>query len=81
MKCPECGCDKVNIQIVESEKVTKQSGIGLGGHAHNAVRGAMALGTLGMSNLFIKKAKGTEKTKTKNIKVAVCQGCGHSWEL
>lgn len=81
MKCPECGSKSVNVQIVETGKESKQSGVGLGGHAHNAVRATMAIGTLGMSNLFIKKAKGTEKTKTKTAKIAICQECGHSWEI
>lgn len=81
MKCPKCKSDNVTIQMVEQGKKSKQSGIGLGGHAHNAVRGAMAFGTLGLSNLVIKKAKGTEKTKTINVKIAICQECGHSWQV
>lgn len=32
-----------------------------------------------MSNLVWKKSKGTEKTRFKNQKVALCQSCGHDW--
>lgn len=83
--CPKCKGHNVNVQMVEvgSSTKTKKSGVGLGGHAHNAMRGVMAVGTAGMSNLVIKKATGTEKgkTKTKNEKYCICQNCGNSWKI
>lgn len=48
---------------------------------NNAARGVTAVATLGMSNLFWKKSKGSEKTKFKNEKVCLCQNCGNSWEI
>ena len=81
MKCPKCKGENVTISFMEESSKTKKTGIGLGGHLHNTVRGVAAIGTLGMSNLVIKKATGEEKTKTKNVKMAVCQDCGHSWKV
>ena len=84
MKCPKCKSNNVVVQLVEvgSSTKTKKSGVGLGGHTHNAVRGVMAVGTLGMSNLVIKKATGTEKSKgkTKTKPFCVCQNCGNTWK-
>lgn len=84
MQCPKCKGYNVNVQIVEvgSKSKTKKSGVGLGGHAHNAVRGVMAIGTLGASNLVVKKATGEAKTntKTKNKTMCICQNCGHTWK-
>ena len=81
MKCPKCKSTNVSIQMMEVGSKTKKTGVGLGGHAHNAGRAIMAVSTLGMSNLVIKKAKGEEKSKTKNQKVCICQECGHSWKI
>ena len=81
MKCPKCKSENVSIQFVEVGSKTKKTGIGAGGKIHNANRTAMAIMTGGASNLFIKKAKGEEKSKTKNQKVCICQECGHSWKI
>ena len=84
LMCPKCKSHNVNVQLIEvgSTTKTKKSGVGLGGHAHNAMRGVAAVGTLGMSNLVIKKATGTEKStgKTKNKPFCVCQNCGNTWK-
>ncbi len=84
LMCPKCKSHNVNVQMVEvgSTTKTKKSGVGLGGHAHNAMRTGAAMVTLGASNLVIKKATGTEKgkTKTKNETYCICQNCGHSWK-
>lgn len=83
--CPKCKSNNVSVQLIEvgSSSKTKKSGVGLGGHAHNAMRGVAAISTLGMSNLVIKKATGTEKSKgkTKNKPFGVCQNCGNTWEV
>ena len=48
---------------------------------NNTARGVTAICTLGISNLFWKKSKGTSKTKTINSTVGVCQSCGNTWEI
>ena len=81
MECPNCGSDRVNVQIVSDGVQTTKKGVGLGGHINNAARGLTAVATLGLSNTVWKKSKGTNKSKIKNTKVAVCQDCGESWEV
>jgi transcription elongation factor Elf1 len=79
MQCPDCGSTDVTIQMVEKGQMTSKKGLGFGGHMNNAARATTAVATLGMSNLFWKKSKGTNKTKTVQEKVAICQNCGNSW--
>lgn len=81
MKCPYCGSENVQVQLVEEGQQTNKKGIGFGGHVNNSARGFTALCTLGISNLFWKKSKGTNKTKTINSTVAVCQNCGNTWTI
>ena len=85
MICPKCQSENVNVQLVEvgSKGKTKKTGVGVGGHAYNATRGLVAISTLGMSNIFMKKAKGQEKTKTKTKTetFCICQNCGNSWKV
>lgn len=81
MKCPKCKSEDVTIEMVSTAEMTKKRGNGLAGHAKNAARGVVAMGTFGMSNLFIKKSKGTNKTKIKNKKVCLCQNCGYDWVI
>lgn len=80
MECPSCGSNNVNVQMVEQGQKTSKKGTGLGGNLNNAARTAMAVGTLGVSNMLWKKSKGTNKTKTINKTMAICQECGNSWE-
>lgn len=81
MKCPGCGGDNVTINMVQQVGRTRKHGKGFGGNLNNAARGSAALYTLGMSNLFWKSSKGTEKMKYKSSKVALCQGCGKDWPV
>lgn len=81
MKCPKCRSEDVIIQMEQVGAKTKKRVNGLAGHTKNAVRATMAIGTLGMSNLFIKKSKGDNKTKVKNAKICLCQNCGHDWKI
>lgn len=67
--------------MIEKGQVTTKKGNGLGGHTNNMARKLTAVCTLGVSNLFWKESYGTNKTKTINSKVAICQNCGHSWEI
>ncbi len=67
--------------MVEQGQKTLKKGVGFGGHMNNAARGVTAVCTLGMSNLVWKKSKGTNKTKTINSTVGICQNCGNTWEI
>lgn len=81
MKCPDCGSENVQIQLMEQGQQTTKKGVGFGGHVNNAARGMTAIMTLGASNLVWKKSKGTNKTKTINATVGICQNCGNMWEI
>ena len=77
-QCPKCGSENVTVQIVTTEMKTKNYSTGFGGKAHNAGRSMLAIGTFGMSNLFIRKRGGEEDTKVGSKKVFICQNCGFS---
>lgn len=81
MKCPKCNSENVQVQIVEEGQQTNKKGVGFGGHINNSARGLTAICTLGISNLFWKKSKGTNKTKTINCTVGICQNCGNTWTI
>ena len=80
MKCPKCGSENVNVQLIQATGKTKKHGNGLGGHVNNAARGLTAMCTLGMFNLVWKHSKASEKTTFKTETVCICQNCGHSWK-
>ena len=77
-QCPKCGSENVTVQMVTTGMKTKNYSKGFGGKAHNAGRSMLAIGTLGMSNLFIRKRGGEEDTKVGSKKVFICQNCGFS---
>lgn len=81
MVCRKCKSNNVTIQIEQVGGKTKKHGPGVIGNTNNIMRTAAALGSFGMTNLFWKKSKGTEKTKVKNEKVCICQDCGYSWTI
>ena len=81
MNCPKCGSSNVSIEFLEKGKKTKNKSVGLGGHLNNAARAGTAICTLGVSNLFWKKSKGTEKSKNINQKIGLCQDCGYDWKI
>lgn len=81
MRCPNCGSQRISVNYVQVKGKSKHKGNGLGGHLNNAARGLTAMCTLGMSNLVWKKSKGTDNMQFQNLKVAVCQECGNSWDL
>jgi len=81
LKCPKCKGTEISVQMVEMGSKTKKSGNGLIGNTYNAARGIAGIATLGLSNIVLPKAKGKEKTKNKLVKMALCQSCGHSWEI
>lgn len=81
VQCPACQGENVSVQFVEKGQVTNRLGKGFSEHMNNAARGATAIVTCGTSNLFWRKSEGTNKTKTKSIKMAICQECGNSWKI
>lgn len=81
MKCVACASEDVTVEFMQVGGRTAKHGTGLGGKTNNAARGLTAVSTIGMSNLVWKKSKGTEKSKIKNQKVALCQSCGHDWAI
>ena len=81
LKCPKCKGHNISVQMVEIGSKTKKSGNGLVGNTYNAARGLAGIATLGLSNIVLPKAHGKEKTKNKLEKMAICQDCGHSWDV
>ena len=75
--CPVCGAKNIEISLqqVSSKTAKKRNSI-----IRSAGRGGMILMTGGLWALT-PKADGKEKTKVKNGKFAICQSCGHSWEI
>ncbi len=78
MICPKCKSESCTVQMVESGKRTKNKGTS---GARSIGRAAMQVSTMGMYGLFVRPKKGSEKTKTKNEKRALCQDCGHDWKV
>lgn len=81
MHCPKCSSENVSVVYKETGSRTARHGTGFGGKFNNRARAITAAGTLGMSNLVWKKSEGTQKTKTKTQKMALCQACGNDWKL
>lgn len=81
LRCPKCKGTNISVQFVEKGSKTKRSGVGLVGNTYNAVRGMASIMTLGIAGKVMPKAEGKNKTKNISEKVAICQNCGHSWEL
>lgn len=81
LRCPNCGSPNVSVQLVEQGQITTKKGVGFGGHMNNLARGTTAVMTLGVSNLVWKKSEGTNKTKTVNSTMGICQNCGNAFEI
>ena len=81
MTCPKCGSQQVTVELIQTAGKTARHGTGFGGKLNNTARAIAALSTLGVSNLFWKKSKGTEKTRFVTEKICLCQSCGHSWPM
>ena len=77
MKCPKCGSEHVNVQLEQVIAKTKNRGKGI---LWVLGRLMLIILTCGLW-LLIGARKGTSKTKFKNRKVAICQECGHSWNI
>lgn len=81
LSCPRCRESNISIQFIEAGQVMSKKGVGIEDNLHNAGRAIAAVGTFGISNLFIRKAEGRNTVKTVTKKMALCQSCGHSWEI
>ena len=77
MKCPKCGSDNVNVQIVQTGAKTSTKGKGC---LFGIGRALLVICTLGLWLVFAKK-KAKSKTKFINEKQAVCSNCGNSWKV
>ena len=77
MKCPKCGSEHINIQLEQVSAKTRHRNKGI---LWVLVRLTLIICTCGLW-LLIGGRKGTSKTKFKTRKVAICQGCGHSWNI
>ncbi len=73
MNCPKCGSDKVNVQMVDTK--VKTNNVGIFGRL---IRLTLILCTCGLW-LLVPKRK--SNSKIKNRSVAVCQNCGHHWNI
>lgn len=88
--CSNCGGYNIQVsvstisQVVGSTKEVREKNK-ITRTANHVGRGFMNIMTLGMWSLTPKRSdyKETERVQTRNIqyKTAVCQTCGHSWEL
>lgn len=81
MKCPKCGSENVNVQMVSETKLKKK---------HHGAIYWLCFGwlielllwfflTIPMLIIKIFKPK-NYKTKTKHKSMCVCQSCGNHWE-
>lgn len=73
MVCPKCKSDKVNVQMVNTKVKTNNTGI-----IHSLARLTLILCTCGLW-LLVPSRKYNSKVKNKSM--AVCQNCGHSWNV
>lgn len=73
MQCPKCQSTNVNVQVVNNKIKTNNTGI-----IHACARLTLILFTCGLW-LLVPSRK--ENSKIKNKTVAVCQNCGHQWNI
>lgn len=88
--CSNCGGDNIQVsvsvvnQVIGSTREVREKD-GITRTANHIGRGVMNVMTLGMWSLTPKRSdyKETENVRSRNIqyKTAVCQTCGHSWNL
>ena len=82
MKCPKCGSENVNIQVLNEVKMK---------NAHHGFFWWICIGWWWipvkwlfltvpalLAKIFIPKK---QKTVNKTVKNAVCQNCGHNWNI
>lgn len=77
MKCPKCGSENVNVMVEQATAKTRTRKTGC---LWRIGRLFLIICTCGLW-LIIGKRKSTSNTQYKNKTVAVCQNCGHRWEV
>lgn len=77
MKCEICGSDRIAILNKQTEAITRTKHTGI---LWKLGRLTMIVCTGGLW-LMIGKRKEKGKTKYKNKTVAICNNCGHKWEV
>lgn len=77
-QCPKCKSENVSVQMMTTDAKTKKYSTGFGGKLHNTGRALLAIGTLGISNDFVRARLGEEETKIGSKKIYICQSCGYS---
>lgn len=80
MKCPKCGSENVSIQIVTEVKEKRKKGIlywlFIGWWWEPILWIFLTIPKL-IYAIFGRKTKVVTKVK----RIAICQNCGHSWEI
>lgn len=94
-RCPKCGSNNVSFQREQTasfggSKTSIKKGHGIMywifiGWWLSFFKAMLAIGTLGISTLFLRKKKTSANTlnasKQFNRTMAVCQHCGNSWKV
>jgi len=73
MKCPKCGSENVNVQMINDKIKTNNTGI-----LHALGRLTLIFCTCGLW-LLVPKRK--SNSKIKNNTMAICQSCGNHWKV
>lgn len=77
MVCPKCKSENVNVTTEQVSAKTKGKSMGC---LWSMCRIFLIICTCGLW-LLVGKRKSTSKTKFKNSTVAICQNCGHKWNV
>lgn len=77
MVCPKCGSENVTVTIEQVSGKTKKRGTGC---LWTIGRWFLILCTCGLW-LLVGRRKGTDKTEFKSKTIALCQNCGHKWNV
>lgn len=77
MVCPKCKSQNVTVTTEQVSAKTRAKGMGC---LWAMGRWLLILCTCGLW-LLIGRRAGTGKTKFKNNTVAICQSCGHKWNV
>lgn len=77
MVCPKCNSNNVQVTTEQVSAKTKGKGMGC---LWGLGRLCLICCTCGLW-LLVGKRKGTGKTKYVNRTVALCQNCGHKWNV
>lgn len=77
MLCKNCNSENVNIQVVNTGMKGTERGRSLFYHLG---RITLIICTAGLW-LFVPASKGKTNTKIKSETKAICQRCGHVWEI